>query len=275
MDGPRRGVTHLFVPGDRPERFDRAASTGAEVVILDLEDGVEPAARSEARHHVVTWLSQGRRGIVRLNPRGTPDHELDVDALRGVAHHVMVAKAESALDADEPAGRIGDRVTATALIETAGGVLAASAIARSAVVTRLALGNVDLAAELGVADDDRQALLAARSMLVLASASAGLVGPVDGVTTTLDDPDLVRSDAAYASALGFRGKLCVHPRQVGSAREGFAPSAEQVAWALRVMSAASEGGGARSVGGQMVDRPVETRALDILRRQESLGPAQP
>jgi citrate lyase subunit beta / citryl-CoA lyase len=265
MFNPRTATTFLFVPGDRLERFDRAASSGAEVVIIDLEDGVSPATRPAARRNVVSWLRSGKSGVVRLNARGTRDHALDVDALRGVATHVMLSKTESAADADSAAADIGTGVEVMALIETARGVADATSIASSDAVVRLAFGNVDLSAELGVDADDQQALLTARSLLSLASATAGLYGPVDGVTTNLDDPKRVAADASHAASLGFRGKLCIHPHQLSGARSGLAPSSAQVSWAEKILAVASEGE-ARAVDGVMVDRPVEERARDILRR---------
>lgn len=265
MVDPRIATTFLFVPGDRPERFGRAASAGAEVVIIDLEDGVNPSARPAARDNVASWLRSGEAAVVRLNARGTRDHTLDLEALRGVATHVMLSKTESAAEAESTAGDLGLGVQVVALLETAQGIARASAIAASDVVIRLALGNVDLATELGVDADDQQALLTARSLLAIASAAAGLAGPVDGVTTNLDDTERVTADASHASSLGFRGKLCVHPRQIGAARLGLAPSAAQISWAERILATAS-GGEARAVDGTMVDRPVEDRARDILRR---------
>jgi citrate lyase subunit beta/citryl-CoA lyase len=265
VSDPRIAATFLFAPGDRPERFGRAASSGADVVILDLEDGVEPAARPAARDNVVSWLHSGRAAVVRLNACGTRDHDLDLEALRGVASHVMLPKVESAAEAESTARALGAGVGVVALVETARGIAQASAVASSAAVIRLAFGNVDLATELGVAADDHEALLTARSLLAIASAAAGLLGPVDGVTMDLDDAARVAADASHASSLGFRGKLCVHPRQVDAARSGFAPSAAQISWAERILTMAS-GGQARAVDGAMVDRPVEERARDILRR---------
>jgi citrate lyase subunit beta/citryl-CoA lyase len=262
---PRTATTFLFVPGDRPDRFGRAAASGADVVIIDLEDAVRPDARPAARLEVVSWLRSGRPAVVRLNACGTRDHALDVEALRGVVTHVMLARTESAADAESVAAELGAGVEVVALVETARGVALAGDVAASPAVARLAFGNVDLSTELGVDADDRQALLTARSLLSLASAAAGLYGPVDGVTTTLDDAEQVAGDAAHASSLGFRGKLCIHPRQLDAARSGFTPTAAQVEWAERVL-AASSGGEARAVDGAMIDRPVEERARAILRR---------
>ncbi|WP_459981449.1 HpcH/HpaI aldolase/citrate lyase family protein [Nocardioides sp. AN3] len=265
MIDPRVATTFLFVPGDRPARFQRAASSGADVVVIDLEDGVEPASRPAARRHVQAWLRDGESAVVRINVLGSPDYMSDVQALRGVVRSVMLPKVESSTDVAAAATALGAGTSVVALVETPRGIAAAGSIAEHDAVVRLAFGNVDLAAELGVAPEDRQALLMARSLLALASASAGLLGPVDGVTTDLEDEAEVSRDAAHAASLGFRGKLCIHPHQVAPARSGMAPSPADVTWARDVLSGPAEGG-ARVVGAQMVDRPVEQRARDILRR---------
>ncbi|WP_349536635.1 HpcH/HpaI aldolase/citrate lyase family protein [Rhodococcus rhodochrous] len=270
MRDPRTAATFLFVPGDRPDRFDRAAESGADVVIIDLEDAVAPTNRPAARDYVRSWLETGGRAIVRLNPQGTADHNLDLRALQSLVDSVMLPKVETAAQVEATVAAFGGRTRVVALIETARGVQAADSIAASDAVLRLAFGNVDLATDLGVEPDDRAALLTARSLITLASMSAGLRGPIDGVTTALDDFNSVQSDARYSASLGFRGKLCIHPRQLRAARIGLAPSPTQVNWAREIVSS-SLGGRARSVDGAMVDRPVETRAHDILRRAENLS----
>ncbi|WP_280460511.1 HpcH/HpaI aldolase/citrate lyase family protein [Nocardia carnea] len=263
----RTAATFLFVPGDRPDRFDRAAESGADVIIIDLEDAVAPTNRPAARNYVRSWLKTGGRAIVRLNPRGTADHSLDLRALQSLVGYVMLPKVETAAQAEATVAALGIRTRVVALIETARGVQAADTIAASEVVLRLAFGNVDLAMDLGIEPNNREALLSARSLITLASASAGLHGPIDGVTTALNDLDSVQSDARYSASLGFRGKLCIHPRQLHATRIGLAPTQTEVDWAREILKG-SFGGQARSVGGAMVDRPVEERARDILRRAE-------
>ncbi|QKV72842.1 CoA ester lyase [Amycolatopsis sp. Hca4] len=246
-------TTYLFVPGDRPDRFGKAAASGADVVILDLEDAVAPAAKDAARASVGAWLGS-HRAMVRINPPGTPWFAADAElvAARGVP--VMVPKAETP-------GVLAGFGEVVALVETALGVERAGELAAVPSVTRLAFGSVDLAAELGVAPEDREPFAYPRSRLVLASAAAGLAPPVDGVTTDLHDPARLSEDVRYARRLGFGGKLCLHPRQVGPVRAGFAPTEEERAWARRVLTA---GAGVSVVDGRMVDRPVLARARRIL-----------
>lgn len=254
--------TLLFVPGDRPERFEKAAASGADAVVLDLEDAVAPAAKEAALANVLAWLRDGHDGIVRINGLGTPTHAAEISALAGTGAVVMMPKADSAAAiADVVARLAGEPIVA--LVETAQGVRDVDQIAAALGVLRLALGTVDLAAELGVAHTSYAALAYSRGRLVVASAAAGLPGPIDGVTATIKDPELLRSDVTAAAEMGLTGKLCIHPSQVGAVNAAYAPTADEVAWAHRVVSAMADGGVA-VVDGAMVDAPVLIRARRIL-----------
>ncbi|MFT3872355.1 MAG: CoA ester lyase [Nocardioides sp.] len=266
--------TWLFVPGDRPERFDKAAAAGADIVILDLEDAVSPGAKQFARDAVVTWVGGARTPFaVRINAVDRPGHKDDLATLAGLGRPtvVMLPKAEDpgTVAAVLAALPVGSAVVA--LIETALGVIRATDIAQSPGVVRLAFGSYDFAAGLGVDPDHPPALAAARSMLVLASAVAQLEGPVDGVTGDVYDHDRLVADVEAAVALGFAGKLCVHPTQVSPAASALAPTAEEVAWAAKVLAAVSEGGGQGVVllDGRMVDAPVIARAKRLRRTGEA------
>lgn len=250
----------LFVPATRSERFAKAAASGADAVILDLEDAVAPAAKDAARGNLVgAWL--GCAVIVRINAAQTPWHGADLRALRGLGlAAVMLPKAQALEDLAPIAQVLGPGVPVIALIETAVGLAAARTLAQHPMVTQLAFGSVDYCADLGCAHG-REALLAARSELVLASRLAGLVPPLDGVTTDLADPALAGADARHARALGMGGKMCIHPAQIAPVRAAFLPSAAEADWARRVLAA---GEGAVAVDGEMVDAPVRRRAAAIL-----------
>ncbi len=258
-------TTLLFVPGDRPERFAKAEAAGADLVVIDLEDAVSPAAKDDARAAALEWQGTAK-AAVRINATGTPWHHADVTALAadGVPRLVVVPKADAAsLVAAASALPAGTELLA--LVETAAGVLDAAAIAAVPGVARLAIGTYDLAAELGVDPDDAVALAAARGALVLASAAAGLPAPVDGVTGAVRDPERLAADVAAARRLGFGGKLCIHPTQVGPTARGFAPRPVERDWARRVVTAVdSAGGGVCTVDGRMIDEPVVVRARRIL-----------
>jgi citrate lyase subunit beta/citryl-CoA lyase len=254
----------LFVSGDRPDRFSKAATAGADAVIVDLEDAVQPDAKETAREqlvHGIALLGKAARILIRINGVGTPWHEADVHAakLLNVAG-VVLSKAERAEDVERVARSLGGKGRVVALVESAAGIAAARALA--SVAGRLAFGSLDFAADIGAAHA-REALLGARCELVLASRLARIPGPVDGVTSSTVSKALVQDDAAYARSLGFSGKLLIHPAQIESARLGFMPSRDEVDWAERV---ASETRAVFTIDGMMVDAPVRMRALQILGR---------
>lgn len=251
----------LFVPGDRPDRFDKAASFGADLVIIDLEDAVAATDKDRARDNAAVWLALGNQAIVRINPPGTPWSEADLSTVAAYACPVMVPKAEDAAVLADIVARTAGRCDVIPLIETALGVERANEVCATPGVTRAAFGNVDLAAQLGVAHDDHTGLSYARSRLVVASAAAGICPPVDGVTTAVRDADVLGADVAHGRRLGFTGKLCVHPAQIPAVAHGFAPSAQELQWARAVLKA---GDSVTTVDGQMVDKPVLDRARRVL-----------
>ncbi len=258
-------VTPLFVPGDRPERYAKAASSGADAIIIDLEDAVAPACKAQARAALCNpgALPADIDIYVRVNAVNTAWHREDLAAIAQLPiSGIMLAKSESPRDVEKASEDTAGKPI-IALIETALGLSMAREIAAAACVRRLAFGSIDYCADIGAAHM-REALLLARSEIVLASRLAALLPPLDGVTPSLDDAALLEADARYALNLGFGGKLCIHPRQIAPVRGGFAPTAEELAWARQVMSA--EAHGAVSVDGAMVDAPVRARARQILQR---------
>ncbi len=259
-----RARSLLFVPGSRPERFEKAAAAGADLVVLDLEDAVPPDQKDAALQHVTQWLRGGQWAVVRINGAGTPWHEAEVSAMAGLFCAVVVPKAEDGAGLTALGQRLGRRLIA--LVETARGVRDLDAVAAAHGVERLALGTIDLAAELQVDPTSGPALAYSRGRMVVASAAAGLAAPIDGVTTALDDEELLRSDTRAARALGFGGKLCIHPRQVRVVLEALRPPQAEVRWAERVVQA-SAGGGVAVVDGAMVDPPVLARARAVLSRE--------
>jgi len=261
----RSASVFLFVPGDRPDRFGKAAAAGPDAVLFDLEDAVAPTAKDVAREQVRRWLASEGQGVVRINGVGTPWHEADLAmaAERGVA--VVLPKAEDP-DAVATVAAALPGTGVIPLIETATGVLAAPAVSAVAGVVRTAFGNVDLAAQLGVDPGDHLALQLARQTLVLAAVAAGIGAPVDGVTTAVHDEGALLGDLRHAVRLGFAGKLCVHPRQVRPARLALHPDPEQVDWAQKVVASAQQS--VALLDGQMIDKPVVDRALALLARVE-------
>ncbi len=250
-------IAPLFVPATRPERFAKAAASGADAVILDLEDAVAAADKDAARAALTCGFTD-LPVVLRINATGTPWHAADLAAAAALPlAAVILPKAETAAEVVAVATASGHRVIA--LIESARGLAGARAIATAA--GQLAFGSVDFCADLGCAHE-REILLPARFELVLASRLAGIAPPLDGVTLRIDGPDTA-SDAAHARALGMSGKLCIHPRQVAAVQTAFAPSPAEIDWAARVLAS---GDGAVQVDGEMVDEPVRARARAILKR---------
>jgi citrate lyase subunit beta/citryl-CoA lyase len=265
----------LFVPGDRPERFGKACAAGADAVIVDLEDAVAPAAKELARASLAAWLAPQRPAhlpiFVRINCAGSEwfRDDLALCGHPGVAG-IVLPKAEQVADLAALADAGAPAVLP--LVESALGLWNAADLARAPRVRRLLFGAIDFSLDAGIEEGHEQ-LLYARSHLVLVSRVAGIGAPVDGVTTALDDPAVVRADTLRARALGFGGKLCIHPKQVGPVNEAFAPTAAELAWAGRVMAAAEASGGAAvALDGRMVDRPViliARRMLDEAARRRA------
>lgn len=260
MKDPGTASTWLFVPGSRPDRFATALGSGADQIIVDLEDAVPAAEKDRARIAAVDFLADHAGCTVRINGADTPWFADDVAAIRGLEANVMLPKAEPA----SVHAVTGIEAPLIGLVETARGVNGIDAVAAAA--DRIALGNADLAAELGVDPSDRRALDHVRGRLVVASAAYALPAPIDGVTLDLADHCAAAADAREAARLGFSGKLCVHPAQLAPTREGFRPDDAVLAWARRVLEQAGEG--ATSVDGQMIDAPVIARARSVLDRAQ-------
>lgn len=261
-------LTALYVPGDRPDRFDKAATSGADVVILDLEDAVAPAARTGARTEVARWLRAGSlpAGVdlqVRVNPLNGPWGADDLAALPADVA-VRVPKVESAADVDAVLAA-GPRVV-HALLETAAGVEAAGEVARHPAVASLALGEADLRADLGVEPSlGGGALDWCRARLVVAARAAGLPAPMMSVWPHLSDVDGLAASCRAGRALGMRGRAAIHPVQLPVIRAAFAPTDAERRWAEDVLAALEDSAGGVAVlsSGAMVDAAMARRARGI------------
>lgn len=264
--------TYLFVPGNRPERFAKACASGADAVVLDLEDAVAAEAKGAARDAVADWAGQATpdqraRTVVRSNDAASPHFADDLRLLRDAGlGAVMLPKAESpdqvqAVRAAVPGAQV------LALIESARGVADVDAIATSDGVRRLVFGTLDFALDLDL-DISAQpdALAHAASRLAIASRIAGLAAPVAGVTPQIDDEVRLLADLAWARRFGFGAKLCIHPKQVAPIHAALAPSPQELDWARRVLAAEAASPGAARLDGRMIDRPVVLQAQRTLQR---------
>ena len=276
----------LFVPANRPDRYAKAAAAGADKVIIDLEDSVPADQRAAAREMIAPALPEVPRArlLVRVNPIADPDHPADLAAVPLAAvGGLMVPKLEHAAELHALAGELERRETAASvpvgstflvvLIETARGVRDADALLEAAAALGrdciAAFGALDYGVEVGTeATGVEPELLYPRARLTVAAAAAGLEPPVDSPSTHLRDPDRVRAEALAARRLGFQGKLCVHPLQVGACNEVFTPPAAAVADARAVVdaydAARAAGRGAVALDGRMIDMPVVRRAQRTL-----------
>lgn len=261
----------LFVPGNRPDRFEKAAASAADVVICDLEDAVPSGDKAMARQHVARWLRSAGAAWVRLNVLDGPDFAADREELLG-ARGLLGIVVPKATDPDRLAAAASSfppGLQMIALVETAAGIQQAYDIAAVQAVVRLAFGSIDFALDIDAVEDD-DALLYARSRLVIASRAARIAAPIDGVTTALYDDTLVDTEARHARHLGFSGKLCIHPKQVDAVNRAFTPTDEEVRWARSITGGGADAG-LRQVEGRMVDAPVAARAHRILQRVSALG----
>ena len=260
---------YLFVPGNRPERFAKALASGADRIILDLEDAVTPADKEAARAAIGQWLAGSapdvqRQVLIRINDAATMWHAQDL-ALAGAvrATGVMLPKCETAAQVADVLASLPGNATVLPLIETARGMMALPEIAAAPGVARLAFGALDYMVDMDIPADS-MALDHAAAQIAIASRAAGLASPVAGVTPALD-ATRVTEDMVHARSLGFGAKMCIHPAQVAAVRAALAPSAEELAWAQRVLQAwKSSGAGAIQVDGKMVDLPVVRKAERIV-----------
>lgn len=260
------GPAWLFCPADRPERFAKAAAV-ADVVILDLEDGVAAADRPAARQALQQTPLDPASTVVRVNPAGTDDQARDLQALAGTGYTtVMLAKTESATQVADLAPR-----QVIALVETPRGAVFATEIAAADNTVAMMWGAEDLVAALGGGSSRRtdggyrDVARHVRSTVLLA-ASAFDRAALDAVHLDIGDLDGLRSEALDAAAVGFDATVCIHPSQLPVVRDAYRPAAEQIAWAQRVLAAAGSERGVFAFEGQMVDAPVLRHAEAILRR---------
>lgn len=262
-DAVARIVVPLFVPATRLDRVAKAVTSGADAIIIDLEDAVAAGEKTAARQAMSGFVLPSLPVIVRVNGVGTPWHQDDLALARSMGVcAVMLPKCEDAGVISAVVGATGGHPI-LALVESARGVANLTAIASVDGVSRVAFGSVDFSADINCAHES-EPLLFARAQIVIASRVAGLTAPIDGVTLAIDDDAVIEADARRAASLGFSGKLCIHPRQVAIVARGFSPSPSERAWAAKVVAAA--GDGATTVDGVMIDAPVRRRAEQILRR---------
>ena len=263
--GNQTGPGWLFCPADRPERFGKAAAA-ADVVILDLEDGVAAKDREEARAALIDTPLDPDRTVVRVNPATTPDHAPDLEALAKTKYTtVMLAKTEIREQVRDP-GAAGCRRADRDAVGRAGGRPRPARIDNA---FALMWGAEDLFAATGGTANRwpdgsyRDVAKHVRSQTLLAAKAYGRMA-LDSVYLDIKNLDGLRGEADDAVAVGFDAKVAIHPTQVAVIREGYAPTDEQVDWARRVLDTARDERGVFQFEGIMVDAPVLRRAERIV-----------
>ena len=256
----------LFVPATRPDRFAKAAASGADAIILDLEDAVDPAGKLTARTSPSAARGLGTDAIARINAAGTRWFEDDLIAVRDAeVAAVMLAKAERAVDIAHV--HSVTRRPVIALIETVAALKELEA--KTTGVVQMAFGTMDMAAELGCTPSS-PIMLPIRLQILVANVRAELAQPLDGVSLVLNDAAILQSEAEEIAANGFGGRLLIHPAQIEATAHGLAPSEDEVNLARRIVASS---GAAVRVDGRMVDRPVRLHAERLLARAERLAAA--
>lgn len=268
--------TTLYVPGDRPDRFDKALESGADAIICDLEDAVAEVAKATAREAVGQWLraNSGVPAWVRINNR--PDMvEEDAALVRSLVSQgvgfagVVVPKADTAACSVDYGG-----CPVTALIESAIGVAEIYQIAAVPEVVRLALGEADLAADMGMQPSpDALEMWPIRTRVVVASAGSGLEAPCGPVFTNLDDRAGLVATSESLRRHGFGGRSVIHPKQVAAVNTAFTPSDDEIARAEAVVAAfeaaAAAGRAVAVINGEFIDAAVMRWARAVLARVPS------
>ncbi len=286
----RRPRSWLYVPGDQPELLAKAGSRGADALIADLEDAVAPAAKQTARDMVADWLTGlDNSGLDRAPASGLAGRQIWVrvnadtvdDDIVAVAHPrlagVVVAKAtvdvmgSAASALQQRRARLGlDRDFAVVgLIESGQGLMDAAQIAAGPQVANLALGEADLAAELGLDPSaDQRELWPYRAVVVAASAAAGIAPPTGPVSTDFRDLEALASGCETLRRQGFRSRSAIHPAQVKVINAAFTPSPAKVASAQDVLARldAADGGATVAADGRMIDEAVARSAREVLSR---------
>jgi citrate lyase subunit beta/citryl-CoA lyase len=275
----------LFAPGNHARRVEKALTLPADAVILDLEDAVAISEKPATRAIVVRAFGQPRHGklYVRVNDYATEWCYADIVAVaRSGLDGIILPKVESPAEVrsidwllsalERERGLAAGGIDLVPIIETARGMSEVGAIAASGSRTkRLAFGAGDYTLDLGMVwSRDEAELLPARSAVVLASRAAGIEPPLDTVWADLRDGEGFARSAERAAAMGFQGKMCIHPDQIAVANAAFSPTEQQLVWARRVIAAFDEaeakGLASIQLDGQFIDYPIVQRARQVVAR---------
>ncbi|EBS6880999.1 CoA ester lyase [Salmonella enterica] len=267
-------ISYLFVPANKEVMFSKALSCGTDAIIIDLEDAVHPNEKSLGRENCLSWLYKLNKNIVktaiyiRINHPRESEFEDDVSLLNSLNETLITGLMVPKLDCIETITQIKSRLNPgisklpfLGIIETARGVNHCDSIASSG-VARLAFGSLDYSLDINCLQTP-EALLYARSRIVVASRLANLPSPIDCVTPEFCTSETLLTDCCHARSLGFSAKLCIHPDQIDVVAKAFSPTEEQIKWAEEVLKQSRESY-AFQIGGSMVDLPLIKQATRLM-----------
>ncbi|MGH7615771.1 MAG: HpcH/HpaI aldolase/citrate lyase family protein [Gemmatimonadaceae bacterium] len=257
----------LFVPATRADRFAKAAASGADRIIVDLEDAVATDEKDRARESLAgATLPDAVPVYVRVNGAGTLWFERDLAVAAGLRiAGILLPKANTADDVGRAVALLPANLAVVPIAETAAGVWNVLDVAKAPNVERVAFGALDFELDTGMRDDGG-AYDFVRSRVTLASRVARIGAPIDSVCLSIGDEAAITTDAERGRRFGCCGKLCIHPNQVRAANTVFRPSAEEIEWAASVLAARASRprDAVFSHRGALVDRPVIDRASQII-----------
>lgn len=265
--------TVLFAPGNRPERFEKAFSSGADAVCIDLEDAVSASEKPGARSHAAIALAKPQAAdlAVRVNVVGTANYAADLETLDDIPSTVVVLLPKAHLSSVQTFMQDFPRHRVVALLEDAQGIEEAYKIAEQPPVVGLLFGGGDLAAQLGISMS-WDALLYSRSRLLLATANAGCLA-IDVPCLALHDADQTYHETLRIKNLGYQAKAAIHPNQIEPIRLAFTPSASEITEAKAALNAFEQSDGdAVDFNGKMLDEAILKSARRVLTLAKTSSP---
>ncbi|HJH08316.1 MAG TPA: CoA ester lyase [Psychrobacter pasteurii] len=277
----------LFVPATRPERFDKAANSGADAVIIDLEDAVESADKPQAREHIAEYVAQYdkhktdraevalKSGTTELWLRLNNDAHLTEDLVlcQSLAEHevisgIVLPKVTKASQVELVFESL--KLPVVAQIESAQGISQLEAIAQSEGLMALSYGRLDISNELDLtagSQAEQDFFTHLRIQIRLVSQAHNLTAPIESIYADFKNETVMKATAGYVSDLGFSGMLCIHPRQVNIANQAFKASDSQLAFATKVIEHYQKTGDSIfAIEGVMVDLPVILQCQRLLQQ---------
>lgn len=277
----------LFVPATRPERFDKAANSGADAVIIDLEDAVESADKPQAREHIAEYVAQYdkrktdraevalKSGTTELWLRLNNDAHLTEDLVlcQSLAEHevisgIVLPKVTKASQVELVFESL--KLPVVAQIESAQGISQLEAIAQSEGLMALSYGRLDISNELDLtagSQAEQDFFTHLRIQIRLVSQAHNLTAPIESIYADFKNETVMKATAGYVSDLGFSGMLCIHPRQVNIANQAFKASDSQLAFATKVIEHYQKTGDSTfAIEGVMVDLPVILQCQRLLQQ---------